>query len=65
MLNNLRTDTNEMYFHPAVYPADCLLNAPAQQNMPEFAALMSPAVRRRVHELGITLMNYFDLEQNQ
>ena len=65
MLDNLRADTNEIYFHPAVYPADCLLNAAAQQSMREFAALMSPAVRCRVHELGITLINYFDLEQNQ
>ncbi len=65
MLDNLHTDTNEIYFHPAVYPANCLLNATAQQSMREFAALMSPTVRRRVHELGITLMNYFDLEQNQ
>ena len=65
MLDNLRADTNEIYFHPAVYQADCLLNAAAQQSMREFAALMSPAVRRRVHELGITLINYFDLEQNQ
>jgi len=65
MLDNLHTDTNEIYFHPAVYPADCLHNAAAQQSMREFAALMSPAVRRRAHELGIVLINYFDLEQNQ
>ena len=65
MLDNLHADTNEIYFHPAVYPADCPLNAAAQQSMREFAALMSPAVRRRVHEFGITLMNYFDLEQHQ
>ena len=65
MLDNLRLDTNEIYFHPAVYPADCLLNAAAQQSMRELAALTSPTVRRRAHELGIMLTNYFDLEQSQ
>jgi len=65
MLDNLRADTNEIYFHPAVYPADCLLDAAAQQAMREFAALTSPRVRRRAHELGIMLTNYFDLEQGQ
>src|SRR5215471_3909623 len=64
MLDNLRTDNNEIYFHPAVYPADCLLTAAAQQSMREFAALTSPSVRRRAHELGIMLTNYFDLEQS-
>jgi predicted glycoside hydrolase/deacetylase ChbG (UPF0249 family) len=65
MLDNLRADTNEIYFHPAVSPADCLLDAAAQQGMQEFAALTSPSVRRRAHELGIMLTNYFDLEHGQ
>lgn len=62
MLDNLRAATNEIYFHPAVYPVDSTLNAAAQQGMREFAALTSPTVRRRAHELGIVLTNYFDLE---
>src|SRR5215831_2317450 len=62
MLDHLSADTNEIYFHPAVYPADGLLNAAAQQGMREFAALTSPRVHHRAHELGITLTNYFDLE---
>jgi hopanoid biosynthesis associated protein HpnK len=65
MLDNLHATTNEIYFHPAVYPADCMLNAAEQQCMREFAALTSPRVRRRAHELGIELMNYFDLEESQ
>src|ERR687888_1396271 len=52
MLDNLRADSNEIYFHPAVYPADCRLDAAAQQGMREFAALTSPTVRQRAHELG-------------
>ncbi len=65
MLDNLWADTNEIYFHPAVYPADCLRHAAAQQGMREFAALTSPTVRHRAHKLGIMLTNYFDLEQGQ
>src|SRR5262249_45915804 len=65
MLDNLRADTNEIYFHPPVCPAGCLLDAAGQQGMREFAALTSPSVRRRAHELGIMLTNYFDLEQSQ
>ena len=55
MLDNLRADTNEIYFHP---------DAAAPQGRRECAALTSPTVRRRAHELGIVLTNYFDLEQD-
>jgi hypothetical protein len=65
MLDNLRAATNEIYFHPAVYPPDRVLNAAEQQCVRELAALTSPTVRRRVHELGLVLTNYYDLEQNQ
>jgi hopanoid biosynthesis associated protein HpnK len=64
-LDNLRATTNEIYFHPAVYPADCRLNAAEQQGMREFAALTSPSVCRHAHELGIELVNYFDLAETQ
>jgi hypothetical protein len=65
MLDNLRAPTNEVYFHPAVYPADCRLHAAEQQGMREFAALTSPSVCRRTQDLGIELMNYFDLRESQ
>jgi chitin disaccharide deacetylase len=65
MLDNLHATTNEIYFHPAVYPSDCMLNAAEQQCMREFAALTSPRVCRHAHELGIELVNYFDLEESQ
>src|SRR5262245_57345474 len=65
MLDNLHAPTNEIYFHPAVYPANCMLNAAEQQGMREFAALTSTRVCRRTHDLGIELMNYFDLGESQ
>jgi hopanoid biosynthesis associated protein HpnK len=63
-LEHLRARTNEMYCHPAVYPVDHPLEADAWQGTREFAALTSQTVRRRLRELGITLINYFDLDQN-
>src|SRR5262245_41322349 len=64
-LDNLQATTNEIYFHPAVYPADCPLNAAEQQGMREFAALTSPCICRRAHELGIELVNYLDIVESQ
>ena len=64
-LDNLHATTNEIYFHPAVYPADCTLHAAEQQGMREFAALTSPSICRRTQELGIELVNYFDLAESQ
>jgi chitin disaccharide deacetylase len=64
MLDHLRADTNEIYFHPAVYPPDRLHHAAAQQGRREFAALTSSAVRQRAQERGILLTNYFALEQD-
>jgi YdjC-like protein len=65
MLDHLHAPINEIYCHPAVYPADCILNAAEQQCMREFAALTSPSVCRRTQELGIELMNYFDRGESQ
>src|SRR5262252_2531043 len=47
MLDNLQATTNEIYFHPAVYPADYRLNTAEQQCMREFSALTSPRVCHR------------------
>ena len=65
MLDHLHAPINEIYCHPAVYPADCMLNAAEQQGMREFAALTSPSICRRTQELGIELMNYFDRGESQ
>jgi predicted glycoside hydrolase/deacetylase ChbG (UPF0249 family) len=64
MLDHLCAATNEIYFHPAVYPVERVHNAAERQGMREFAALTSPAVRRRAHERGIALMNYLDLKES-
>jgi hopanoid biosynthesis associated protein HpnK len=62
-LEHLRAETNEIYFHPAVYPVGYPLNADERQGTREFAALTSREVCCRLRELGITLINYFDLDQ--
>jgi chitin disaccharide deacetylase len=63
-LEHLRAETNEIYFHPAVYPVGHPLNADERQGTREFAALTSREVCRRQRELGIALINYFDLDQS-
>ncbi len=62
-LEHLRAGTNEIYFHPAVYPGGQPLTADEWQGMREFAALTSRAVGGRLRELGIALMTYSDLDQ--
>jgi hopanoid biosynthesis associated protein HpnK len=61
-LDNLSAATNEIYFHPAVYPARRSLTADERQCFVEFQALTSDRVKERLDELGIRLSNYFDLE---
>ncbi len=63
-LEHLRAGTNEIYFHPAVYPSGQHLTADERQGTREFAALTSRAVGGRLRELGIGLINYFDLDQH-
>lgn len=60
-LDNLTARTTEIYFHPAVYADDRLLDKDERQCSIEFEALMSKRVRERVQELGITLTNYFEI----
>jgi hopanoid biosynthesis associated protein HpnK len=64
MLEHLCARTNEIYFHPAVYPVDHPLKADEWQGTREFTALTSQKVSRRLRELGIALINYFDLDQS-
>ncbi|HXG91994.1 MAG TPA: hopanoid biosynthesis-associated protein HpnK [Blastocatellia bacterium] len=64
-LENLRAATNEIYFHPAVYPADKILDANEQQSLIEFEALTSAKVKELMNKLGIRLVNYFELETNR
>lgn len=64
-LGNLTADTSEIYFHPAVYADDKLLNDEEVQCSIEFEALTSRRVREKVHELGIKLTNYFGTEASR
>lgn len=62
LLPYLPDGVSEIYFHPAVERTPDLEAAmPGYRNCDEFAALTSPAVRRRIDELGITLVSYSDL----
>jgi hopanoid biosynthesis associated protein HpnK len=61
-LDNLTAEASEIYFHPAVYADERLLNDAESQCLIEFEALTSKKVRERVHALGIKLTNYFELE---
>jgi len=61
-LEHLRAGTNEIYFHPAVYPGGQPLTVDERQGTREFAALPSRAVGGRLRELGIALITYSDLD---
>lgn len=61
-LENLRSETNEIYFHPAVYGTGAALTDEQRQQVLEFGALTSATVIRRIDELGVELANYFDLD---
>ncbi len=64
-LNNLTASTNEIYFHPAIYPIESVLNADEQQCMIEFEALTSPKIMERLQDTRFKLINYFDLDITQ
>ena len=60
-LGNLTAETSEIYFHPAVYADDRLLNNEERQCSIEFEALTSKRVKEKVQQLGIKLVNYFEI----
>lgn len=60
-LDNLTSETNEIYFHPAVYADDRLLDSGERQCSVEFEALTSKRVKDRVRELDVKLTNYFEI----
>jgi hopanoid biosynthesis associated protein HpnK len=61
-LDHLRAATNEIYFHPAFYPAGNDLNEEEQQAMAEYRALISPRILARTNEAQWQFITYFDLE---
>lgn len=65
VLDTLSADTSEIYFHPASYPNDKLLNSDERQCSIEFEALMSSLVKERINALGVALTNYFEIDKKQ
>jgi hopanoid biosynthesis associated protein HpnK len=62
LLPHLPAGTSEIYCHPAVERSpDLETGMPGYRNTDEFAALISPGVRRRIAELGIGLIGYGEL----
>lgn len=62
LLPHLPPGVSEIYFHPASRTTPALVAAmPGYRHAEELAALCSPALRRRVAELGISLIGYSDL----
>jgi hopanoid biosynthesis associated protein HpnK len=60
-LDNLTAETNEIYFHPAVYADDRLLDRDERQCSIEFEALTSKKIKERVRELGVKLTSYAEI----
>jgi len=62
LLPHLPPGVSEIYFHPATRQSPALAAAmPGYRQTEELAALLSPDVRRRVAELGISLAGYGDV----
>jgi len=60
-LDNLTADTTEIYFHPAAYDDERLLNNDQRQCSIEFEALLSNKVKEKLKQRRISLTNYFDM----
>ena len=62
LLPHLPPGVSEIYFHPATETNAALAEGmPSYRHAEELAALVSPAVRRRIAELGISLIGDGDL----
>ncbi len=63
LLPHLPDGVSEFYFHPAAERTPALAAAmPGYRHGEELAALVSPAVARRIEECGIRLCSYGDLD---
>ena len=59
---HLPPGVSELYSHPATRTTLQLsAEMPGYRHADELAALLSPALRRRIEELGISLIGYGDL----
>jgi hopanoid biosynthesis associated protein HpnK len=62
LLPHLPQGVSEIYCHPATRQTPALAEAmPGYRNSEELAALLSPVVRQRIAELGISLVGFGDL----
>jgi hopanoid biosynthesis associated protein HpnK len=62
LLPHLPHGVSEIYFHPATRTTAALAAAmPGYRHTEELAALLSPVVRQRIADLGISLVGYGDL----
>ena len=64
-LEKLQTETSEIYFHPAVYSDEKVLDPEQRQCQIEFEALTSPRVKKEIERLNVTLTNYFEIDALQ
>ena len=59
LIDALPPGASEIYFHPASQRSEFLARAmPRYRHTEELAALVSPAVRRRIEGAGIALVPY-------
>jgi hypothetical protein len=63
LLKQLKTDANEIYFHPAYFENEKLLTQEQKQCAHEFEALTSGKVKADISNSNIRLTNYIELEQ--
>lgn len=62
LLDHLPDGVSELYSHPAIARVATLeAEMPGYRHVDEFTALISPAVHRRIADLGISLIAYGDL----
>jgi len=62
LLPHLPPGVSDLYCHPATRTTpELAADMPGYRHPDELAALVSPAVRRRIEELGIGLIGYRDL----
>jgi hypothetical protein len=58
LLNRLRSETNEIYLHPAYYRNDPTQGVLKNQKLAEYLALVDQQVIQRMKQLGIQLTSY-------
>ena len=61
LLEHLRSETNEIYLHPAYYRIDPTQSMSKNQSFVEYLALVDEQVIRRTRQLGIHLATYESL----